>query len=650
MKKFLLIACLATLVLTPLASNFSIPNNLDYISHFIAISQAKLAIWQGQFPLRFSPTYLDGLPYPLFQFYSPTSYTIAGILANVVPTSPFVIYKLTVWLALLLGGIYFYRLAFYLVKSQSAALVASAAYLTAPYLLMVVNQLGSFNEVLALGVIPAVLFYTYQYFESPKSVKFFLLASLFWYLLATIHIVTFVTTSCFVAAWLLIRTFQQPALLRNLIGSGLIYIFACLLASWYLLPVALFSKYLGVNLLFNSDELFYAHSPSLADLFALNASVSKGFMTSFHMGDVISQIHPAIGLPILLAVGVSFVIYMRQKNPGLLALLILFVAAFLLTWSPFNFWHWLPDSFRVVQYSGRWMGQLAWIGSLLVAWACAWVFNEELTWEPLTIVIGLMILSVSPWLLLKKERLHNIPQVMNSMTTTDAYLINVNQYPRFVQLIDNILLQTSRVTSVNVQADLIKNAREPFVILTGEVTGGPDILGQILSAVANNQVIASHAFMPGPLRWEIPLSKEVQQQSLSISFISHPNIKLETISVGGFLNDAAIDKPKQILPHCVVRGSAMDCLLNEPNYIKLLELPMFYYPQLLRVTVNGKTVPYVSILNQNHLLTAVPAQPGLNRVHIKFQGLVWANDLSMVSWQVFLILGVYGWVRRMQVV
>jgi uncharacterized membrane protein len=136
----------------PLFSN-NLPITKDYINHLAAITQAKIALTEGQFPLRVAPLEWAGWRYPFFQFYSPTSYTIAGMLYYWLPISnPFVIYKLTIWLALILGEIYMYRLATWLIQSRAAGILASVVYLCAHYNIFVINFFGAFNEAIALGI------------------------------------------------------------------------------------------------------------------------------------------------------------------------------------------------------------------------------------------------------------------------------------------------------------------------------------------------------------------------------------------------------------------------------------------------------------------------------------------------------------------
>ncbi len=195
----LFFACLAIALLASLASNALIPAETDFLNHTALIVQAKLALAAGQFPLRVAPLEHNGWFYPLFQFYAPTSYMIAGYLCRwFTPTNPFLAYKITIGCALFIGEIYMYRLAYWFVRSRPAAILASVVYVTSPYYLIVLNHIGAFNEAIALGLLPVVLYYTWQRYYYPTQNKTLLQVSAAWYLLATIHLVTFFYTSLFV--------------------------------------------------------------------------------------------------------------------------------------------------------------------------------------------------------------------------------------------------------------------------------------------------------------------------------------------------------------------------------------------------------------------------------------------------------------------
>src|SRR5271163_4175184 len=92
---------LALGLLAPMASNTVLPAAPDHPNHTASIVQAKMALDEGQFPLKVAPFEHVGLRYPLFQFYSQTPYLIGGLIYKyVTPKNPWLALKIVYLLGL----------------------------------------------------------------------------------------------------------------------------------------------------------------------------------------------------------------------------------------------------------------------------------------------------------------------------------------------------------------------------------------------------------------------------------------------------------------------------------------------------------------------------------------------------------------------
>jgi hypothetical protein len=568
MMVFLIMASLSLLLMAQLFSNQLIPNDMDILWHVAAIIQAKWALISGQFPLRFAPPSQAMWSYPLFQFYSPTSYTIAGLIYQwFTPANPYIAYKITIWSFSVIGGIYMYRLAFWFIESQFAAILASIVYLFAPHHIVIIDHMGAFNEIIALGIVPCVLFYTLKQYSQP-SINYFLLSGITWYLLITTHLITCICTAFLTIILLLIVTLKRFQSWNNLIATGMGMLFGCLLAIWYLAPLDLFGKYLIANNLFQDVNLFYSQSPTLKELLSLFPQITVGFRTQNGIISSLSRIHPAIGPAILFAVILCLYAIIKNKLTGkiradkwLLPFLILFLVAFIIAWSPINFWQWLPDSFRVIQYSWRLLGQVMWIGALLFAWAIYWIFKNKLSYRKTFFCALLIVLSACPLLFTSEIKFEKFSDLTAELTNSDTllgngYLLDVMRYPEFTAIIDNI-------------------------------------------------------------------------------------------PIGPTLNTNKIFDVNKLTVFCHQQKEDTLCELIVPNTIRLLELPVYYYPKLLNVTVNNKPVIYIGMLYKNRAIVAVVPEAGkLNTIKIQFTGLKWANYLSSAAWQLVIFLFLFLFLRR----
>jgi hypothetical protein len=543
---------IAGVLLIPLASTLTIPANLDFLGHLANIVQAKLALQSGQFPLRLAPTDHQGWAYPVFQFYSSSTYTIAGFLHQwLSPENPWIAMQLTLAIALIIGAYYMQRLAYWFIPLKSAAFLACLVYFTSPYTYIVIHQLGAFNEAIALCVLPAVWYYQLRLYQRPQGLTF-VKSALGWYLLATIHLITFLCSSVFAIVFLLALTFKTRQW-RNFFVTSFAYVFALELAAWFLGPIFKFSPYLIANRTFNDAQTFFAHSLSLFDLFKPLPTVLNKLRTADGYIDVIARIHPNLSLPISFAFACSlYALWTRQffltKTPseGPQWILILFIVALFLVGSPVNFWAYLPQPFLVLQYSWRLLGQVNLFGSILFAWMVYWIFKQELALRYLFAVIIFIVLVNSVWMFLPAAKFNNYQDVLPNYQTGNFYIIDAAKHTNLITAIENHLRKD----------------------------------------------------------------------------------KILTI--------------KQVQPTCQQHKSGTHCNILVPDGVAIIELPMFYYPQLLNIRLNGAVVPYFSILREGFLITGIVADPGkLNRIKVNFQGLVSANIISQFAWLLWLLLSLF---------
>jgi hypothetical protein len=97
----------------------------------------------------------------------------------------------------------------------------------------------------------------------------------------------------------------------------------------------------------------------------------------------------------------------------------------------------------------------------------------------------------------------------------------------------------------------------------------------------------------------------------------------------------AVRSYAEALPHCAVTGAAVTCDLEGPAFV---QLPMLFYPSLLRVTINGKTERYRASLDRDRRVVSVFLPPGKNHVVGWFTGSAVGNGVSVASAALVVIL------------
>ena len=677
----ILIALVATMLFAPIASNSEAPYLLDYFNHLAAIAQAKLALIEGQFPLRVAPTGNNGWRYPYFQFYSPLSYTIAGLIYRwLTPTQPFLAYKITIWCAAVIGGIYMNRLTYWFTKSRPVALLTSVAYLTAPYYIITIDHLGGFNEAIALGMVPVVLYYTWQRFFRPTSNVLLLQTSLAWFALATIHLITFAYLSFFLALLLLLITLRNPRHWLHLVNAGIAYGFGCLLAMWYLAPAILLGERLVIATTF-ADLAQKAYGVSLAALLSPTAMISDMTSQSISSNGIVatlSLIHPNLSAPILLGVAISLYAVINRSlsvnkrfDYWLPFLLIMFIIAFIIVWTPINFWQWLPTPFGIVQYSWRLLSQAMWIGVLLFAWALCWLFKNKLDARHVAVGIVLITFFASTWFSTpetKKIELNNVISTPYFTFNADAYLLDPQKNGASIALIDHLALPlvisgTGNNAKINLDAinqlspSFTQDAFPTHLVLEGQIASKNTNDLAAVTILLNDTILQSDWLKPGPLHLDIPFSRikkiaknnplllqlKITKNHLETEF----TVSIKKIFLAGFLRPAEVITATNTAPLCHQQKAETVCTIATNATTRLIELPTYYYPKLLNITVNGKITPYFGIRYGNRLITGIPALPGqVNHIQIQFRGLLWANTLSMTAWYLWGIFFVFVVMRK----
>lgn len=131
----------------------SVPDTHDGIYHAVRMAELWDMLKNGQFPVRWAGNLDGGFGIPLFNYVYPLPYYL-GLPLIALGFSPFWAVKAVTILAYLLGGIGVYLLSH---KHKLLGFAGATLYLTTPYQLLNIFVRGALGEVLALGLIPLVV-------------------------------------------------------------------------------------------------------------------------------------------------------------------------------------------------------------------------------------------------------------------------------------------------------------------------------------------------------------------------------------------------------------------------------------------------------------------------------------------------------------
>lgn len=404
----LLFTCALSLaILAPMGSDVYMPDliNVDSRNHVGIIVMAKEALDEGQLPVRVSRTEHHGLRYPLFQFYSPLYYTIAGSIYKwITPENPYITLKIMLILGMMIGGLFSYRCANKITGRTSISLLASAFYMCAPYTLITIHFRAACPENFALGLIPVIVYYTLSLFDNENRLKTTLILALAWTILLLTHTITFFYTAVFSSFLMLIYCVYTKQY-QPLFYMCRAFFICFLLCFWYIAPMFIIKPLLFINDLIYNPFVYRELTP-LSGLFSLSSiapTPAPGPIFHAPFGDLsLFPIYASIGIPSLLAVGYAifylFTIIPLEFRVRVACLLLTFLLALLFMWLPIDIYSLLPSIFQMAQFPYRLLAQTQWISWLMFIVVMNWAYlNKPLLTTSTISFLAIIILSSASW-------------------------------------------------------------------------------------------------------------------------------------------------------------------------------------------------------------------------------------------------------------
>ncbi|EAZ92657.1 hypothetical protein CY0110_23861 [Crocosphaera chwakensis CCY0110] len=657
--------------MAPMASSKIINGNFnDTASHVGYIAQARTAIIEGQFPLRVAPIEDNSWRYPGFQFYSQLPYFIGGWFYKLVtPTNPYEAYKLVIILALTLGAFYIYRLSFQLTQSRIAAVLAGIAYMSAPYFLNNIHARGAFTEAIAQGILPIVLYYVIQCYLTGKR-RYLIISAISWFCLAVTHIITFVYGTLFIALLALIVVIQTrktdftfSRLLPPLQSYGL----GWLLGFYFLAPVVFISPYLSIRKQIDVINPFHTNTYTpLANLLSPTSLPPEPSETGLA---ATYGLHPAVGWILLAAWGV--VMYynyvsppcvppkLQQTRPYMLGLLWVFGVALFLTWSPIDIWSILPRKLWVTQFTFRFLTHVMWAGALLTAYATVLIFRRRLDRRHLIIGILVIVLASRPWLpapkgtltvdKLLEEPLFRYsgaldylyrPPIRTLYGKAELPLLHPDWIPGYSTW--NTFVNHPLILDAELRYPAWEEGEKPVLLIEGEVPLDNIVDTATLEVHFDEQVIGSFPLVSRELTEIVPFPPLPESSNdFGLKFVvqggtrdGQPlNIRVKKLSLDGMLPKHTLIPVTETEDNCQQQGVTTVCKITVTEEANIVQLPVLYYPDMLKVRVNGKTSkrPF-AVHYRDYNLTGLDLEPGTYDIHATFHGLGWANWISGLAW------------------
>ncbi len=218
------------------------------------------------FPCRWAADAGKGYGEPLFNFYGQFPYWL-GEVAHLLGFSILDSTKLLLIFSVILSGVsmFFLGRKFW---GNVGGLISAFFYIYAPYRAVDIWVRGALNESLAFVLFPFIFYHLDELTQRYRHSNLILLI-LGVSALITTHNLSVMMFAPFMALWWLFRTIKNRSF-KSLPSLIMAAVFALLVSAYYLLPVALESKYITISHTTRGYYDFRAHFVTLNQLFVSN--------------------------------------------------------------------------------------------------------------------------------------------------------------------------------------------------------------------------------------------------------------------------------------------------------------------------------------------------------------------------------------------
>jgi len=352
-----------------------LPWAADTLIHLYRLVELDHLLRQGYLFSRWAPDLAYGYGFPLFNFYAPLSYYAAEIFRLLgMDFAPALLATFVVLVIVAGLGMYAWAADMF---GRRAATLAAAAYVTAPYLLYNVYHRGALAEVLAMALMPAIL-WAVQRLVSGGARKFFILTALLYAALAFGHNITALIFTPVIVGYIAVQAMEYATrnsqhatrISHSVLRVALALALGLGLAAFFLVPMFLELSSVQIIQVFMPEGFDYHHNfVTLGELFSPPMAVDPNL--------VLSATPRSIGLvPFALAI-IALVFGWphwdrQQKAMAGLAAVLTLGSLFLTLPQSVVIWDMLPLA-RFVQFPWRFLG----LASLGVAFLAGSAFSDE---------------------------------------------------------------------------------------------------------------------------------------------------------------------------------------------------------------------------------------------------------------------------------
>ena len=232
------LALISLISVSPALTDYTV-TGADLVFHLMRIEGIKDSLAAGTFPVRISPEWQQGYGYASPIFYGETLLYVGGLLRLIgFPVS--IAYKIDVLILSVATVLISYRCFYKMIREEFPALLACGLYSCSVYRVFKLFISGAVGEMLAMLIMPIVIYGFWKLLSTPKAEKVsgtaYVPIAVSLALLVQTHLLSGEMSGLFIiiTCICMVKTVFRPQVFRELVKAAVGAVF---LSAWFLVPM-----------------------------------------------------------------------------------------------------------------------------------------------------------------------------------------------------------------------------------------------------------------------------------------------------------------------------------------------------------------------------------------------------------------------------
>jgi hypothetical protein len=118
------------------------------------------------------------------------------------------------------------------------------------------------------------------------------------------------------------------------------------------------------------------------------------------------------------------------------------------------------------------------------------------------------------------------------------------------------------------------------------------------------------------------------------------SIRMKQFRLEGLSPENTVTSVQDTQKMCQQKGSITSCDITVQKETGIAQLPILYYPRMLKIWVNNQRVEGFPVNYRDFNLLGLKLTPGEYQIQVKFIGLTWANWISFLGWLGIVLMAI----------